>query len=85
MAICIITCLTPLYIFSIMGLHMLLLWHALIPCLAAYILHLFLNFWHCHPYILQHFNVVYRNPVLAVQLGRLAPLANYTDSLIVIS
>ena len=33
---------------------MLVLLHALIPCLAAYILHLFL--WHCHPYILQHFN-----------------------------
>ena len=32
-----------------------LLLHA---CLAAYILHLFLYsyFWHCHPYILQHFN-----------------------------
>ena len=46
---------------------MLLLLHALIPCLAAYILpsspvllHIyytcFSNFWHCHPYILQHFN-----------------------------
>ena len=30
---------------------MLLLLHALIPCLAAYTLH-------CHPYILQHFNNV---------------------------
>ena len=46
---------------------MLLLLHALIPCLAAYILpsspvllHIyctcFSTFWHCHPYILQHFN-----------------------------
>ena len=46
---------------------MLLLLHALIPCLAAYILpsspvllHIhctcFPTFWHCHPYILQHFN-----------------------------
>ena len=63
-----------------MGLRMLLLLHALIPCLAAYILpsspvllhnillsspvllHIaiyctcFSTFWHCHPYILQHFN-----------------------------
>ena len=36
------------------GLCMLLLLHALIPCLAAYILHLFPTFWHCYPYILQH-------------------------------
>ena len=34
---------------------MLVLLHALIPCLAAYILHLFSQtFWYCHPYILQH-------------------------------
>ena len=50
-----------------MGLRMLLLLHALIPYLAAYILpsspvllHIyctcFSTFWHCHPYILQHFN-----------------------------
>ena len=31
--------------------------HALILCVAAYILPFFSNFWHCHPYILQHFNV----------------------------
>ena len=41
--------------------------HVVIPCLAAYILpsssvllHIyctcFSTFWHCHPYILQHFN-----------------------------
>ena len=47
---------------------MLVLLHALIPCLAAYILpsspvllHIyctcFSTFWHCHPYILQYFNV----------------------------
>ena len=48
---------------------MLLLLHALIPCLGAYILPsspeciaayiyctCFSTFWHCHPYILQHFN-----------------------------
>ena len=46
---------------------MLVLLHALIPCLAAYILpsspvllHInctcFSTFWHYHPYILQHFN-----------------------------
>ena len=31
---------------------------ALIPCVVAYtyILHLFPTFWHCHPYIFQHFN-----------------------------
>ena len=53
----------PPYISFIMGLRMLLL-HALIPCLAAYILPsspvlyctCFSTFWHCHPYILQHFN-----------------------------
>ena len=33
-----------------------LLLHALNPCVATYILPLFLYFWHCHPYILQHFN-----------------------------
>ena len=33
---------TPPYISSIVGLHMLLLMHALIPSVAAYILHLFL-------------------------------------------
>ena len=49
---------------------------ALIPCLAAHILHLFLYFWHCHPYILQHFNgnvllscftgfLLYRNSCMA--------------------
>ena len=49
------------------GLHVLLLLHALISCLAAYmlpsspvLLHIyctcFSTFWHCHPYILQHFN-----------------------------
>ena len=53
------------YFSFIMGLRMLLLLHALIPCLAAYILpsslvllHLyctcFSTFWNCHPYI--HFN-----------------------------
>ena len=52
----IFTCVTPPTSFSV-GLCMLLLLHALIPCVAAYILPLFLyTFWHCHPYILQHFN-----------------------------
>ena len=38
---------------------MFLLLHALIPCVAAYILPLFLYFLalvYCHPYILQHIN-----------------------------
>ena len=35
---------------------MLVLLHALISCLAAYILPCFPTFWHYHPYILQHFN-----------------------------
>ena len=50
---------------SLLWLRMLVLLHALISCLAAYILHsspvslhiyctCFSTFWHCHPYILQH-------------------------------
>ena len=51
------------YILSF-GLHML---HALILCVAAYINNFtcFSTFWHCHPYILQHFNEnVYIHPSL---------------------
>ena len=48
-----ITCVTPPYISLIMGLRMLLLLHGHIPCLAAYILHLFLYFLALSS---QHFN-----------------------------
>ena len=38
-----------------MGLHMLLLLHAIIPFLACMLHHVSMFFWHFNPYILQHF------------------------------
>ena len=58
----------------IMVLRMLVLLHALIPCLAAYILPsspvllyiyctCFPTFWYCHPYILQHLMEMFLLPL----------------------
>ena len=37
---------------------MVLLSHAIIPCLAAIYTPSFSDFWHCHPYIFQHVMIV---------------------------
>ena len=62
---------------------------ALIPCLAAYILpsspilpHIyctcFSTFWHCHPYILQHFNGNAFTPFILVQCCLALPWSSDT-------
>ena len=82
----------PPYISFIMGLGMLLLLHALIPCRAAYILpssilpsssvllHLyctcFSTFWHYHPYI--HFNGNVLLPLLNENVVRLVIIMKHT-------
>ena len=45
-------CPSPPYILFFMGLHMLLLLHAISPCFAAW-MPCFYTYWHFHPYILK--------------------------------